>query len=236
MHEPSREEIWKMFDAIAATYDRSNRLMTGGMDLVWRKKMGSFLPKAECLSLLDCATGTGDQITALMDHSPKIVQAVGIDLASGMLQIGKEKIAKKPYARQVRLQEASALAIPYPDNTFDLATISFGIRNVTDVAGCLKELLRVLKPNGRLLILESSMPQGRIFKKLHLLYMRHVLPRVGSFLSKNRDAYTYLNVTTESFPSGASFCKLLQDAGFKNCKAHPLSLGVVSIYVGDKCP
>ncbi len=236
MQEPSRKEIWKMFDAIAGTYDRSNRLMTGGMDLVWRKKMGSFLPKGESLSLLDCATGTGDQIMALMDRSPKIVQAVGIDLAGAMLKIGKEKIAKKPYAREVRLQEASALAIPYPDNTFDLATISFGIRNVTDVSLCLKELLRVLKPNGRLLILESSLPQNRILKSIHLLYLRHILPRVGSFLSKNREAYTYLNLTTELFPSGLAFCKNLEEAGFKNCKAHPLTMGVVSIYVGDKCP
>jgi demethylmenaquinone methyltransferase/2-methoxy-6-polyprenyl-1,4-benzoquinol methylase len=225
---PSREKIWKMFDAIAPTYDRVNRVMTFGMDQRWRKKVGDFLPKGENLSLLDCATGTGDQMLALND---KVSSAIGIDLAEDMLKIGRAKLVHLPH---ISFQTGNMCALDFPDGTFDCATVSFGIRNVTDVPGALREMHRVLKPGGRALILEGSMPSNWLIRKGHLLYLRHLLPRIGGLLSKNRDAYRYLNKTIETFPCGDAFCTLMRTAGFSTTTAHPIFFGSVTLYVGEK--
>ncbi len=230
----SRREIWKMFNAISPTYDRVNRIMTGGIDRRWRKKMAAFLPQKENLSLLDCATGTGDQLFAILDRSPNITSAVGIDLADQMLKRAAAKLRDKPYAHKVKWERASASALPFADRTFDCLTISFGIRNVEDVAVTLKEFWRVLKDEGRLLILETSLPTNSLLRKLHLFYIRHVLPKLGGMISKNRSAYVYLNQTAETFPCGENFCSLLKEAGFKNIHAHPLMGGVVTIYAAEK--
>lgn len=234
LQEPSRHEIWKMFDQISPTYDRVNRAITLGLDVYWRKKMCSFLPQKKGISLLDLATGTGDQIIAIMERSQNISGAIGIDLAADMLEIGREKLRPKPYTKKVHLDNASAMEIPFADNTFDCATMSFGIRNVTDVPKCLKEICRVLKPGGRVLILEGTVPSYSVVKKIHLFYLRNCLPRIGGWISKRKDAYEYLNKTIETFPSGKAFCDLLTDAGFAAAKAHPLTFGIATIYTGDK--
>ena len=232
--EPSRHEIWKMFDAISPTYDRVNRIMTFGFDRYWRKAMTRFLPKRSSLRLLDCATGTADQLLSLVKHSKDISQAVGIDLSTEMLEIGRKKAAKSPYSQKITLENGDALALAYPDNSFDCVTMSFGIRNVTDPLKCLKEIYRVLKPGGRILVLESAIPREGMRKKVFLLYFRHIMPRLAGFISKNKVAYRYLNQTTETFPQGESFCSLLKEAGFSDAAAHPLTAGAVSIYRGDK--
>ncbi len=219
-----------MFDAISPTYDRVNRIMTGGIDRHWRKKMVSLVPSKPDLVLLDCATGTGDQLFTLLDNCPNITSAIGIDLAQEMLKLAEIKLQKKPYAQKVKWQHASASALPFPDHSFDCLTISFGIRNVEDVALTLKEFFRVLKKDGSLLILETSLPKNTLLRKVHLFYLRHILPKLGGWISKNQAAYVYLNQTTETFPSGESFCSLLKDAGFKTARTHPLMGGVVSIY------
>lgn len=226
-----KENIHQMFDQISSTYDRVNRVMTFNMDQSWRKKMARFLPPGETLSVLDCATGTADQIIALMETVGNIEKATGIDLAAEMVAIGKKKISEKPYADRVSFQIASALELPFPDKTFDCVTISFGIRNVTDVEKALIEFRRVLKPNGRLLILEGSVPQNKFLKRLHLFYLRNIMPRIGGFISKKPLAYRYLNQTIETFPCGEAFCDLMRKAGFK-AAAHPLLFGAATIYVG----
>ena len=232
--EPSRTEIWKMFDAISKTYDKTNRLMTFGLDLYWRGKMTSLLPKGRGLCLLDCATGTADQIISLMKSTDRIDKAFGIDLSEEMLEIGRAKIKKKPFQSQVHLQNASALALPFSDETFDCVTLSFGIRNVTDVDLCLREIVRVLKPGGRALILETSLPKARLLKTFHLFYIRKILPLLGGWISKKKQAYTYLNKTAETFPSGKNFCNLMEQAGFESVQCNPMTFGVVSIYLADK--
>ncbi|HEY2811216.1 MAG TPA: bifunctional demethylmenaquinone methyltransferase/2-methoxy-6-polyprenyl-1,4-benzoquinol methylase UbiE [Rhabdochlamydiaceae bacterium] len=232
--EPPRHEIWKMFDAISPTYDRVNRTMTLGCDRYWRKKMKDFLPEFEAISLLDCATGTGDQIFSLFTHTQKIKRAIGIDLSKEMLALAKEKQHSAYSAKDIHFQEASLLALPYPSNAFECVTIAFGIRNVTDVLLALRETLRVLKPKGRLLILEGSIPQNVWIKPIFLFYLRHILTRIGGILSHNINAYRYLNQTIETFPCGERFCDLLKEAGFTRARAHPLMGGVVSIYSGDK--
>ena len=174
--EPSRTEIWKMFDTLSQTYDKTNRWMTFGLDLYWRKKVSSFLPLKDKISLLDCATGTADQILSLVKNCPKIEEAIGIDLSEEMLEIGKNKVQKTVFAKKITLQTASALALPFPEHRFDCVTLSFGIRNVTDVSSCLQEILRVLKPDGRALILETSLPKRKILRFFHVFYIRKVLP------------------------------------------------------------
>jgi demethylmenaquinone methyltransferase/2-methoxy-6-polyprenyl-1,4-benzoquinol methylase len=234
LKEPSRQEIWKMFDQISSTYDRVNRVMTFGLDQLWRKKMCRLLPAGQELYVLDCATGTGDQIICLKERVASVGKVVGIDLAAEMVAIGAKKIAHKPYAGDVKLEVASALEIPYPDGTFDCITISFGIRNVTDVLGCLKEFIRVLKPGGRALILEGTIPTNPLLRAIHLFYLRNFLPRIGGWISKKQHAYRYLNETIETFPHGEKFVELMHQAGFAQSSAHPVTGGIVTIYQGDK--
>lgn len=231
---PSRKEIWKMFDQISPTYDCVNRIMTFGLDQLWRKRLCQFLPPRSDMCVLDCATGTGDQVTALLEKKGDIASVIGIDLAEEMVKIGREKIAKKPYAHKVDLHVASALSIPYPDNHFDCLTIAFGIRNVTDMMAAFKEFRRVLKPSGRVLILEGTIPRNKWLRKLHLFYLRHLLTRIGGLISSNFDAYRYLNETIETFPQGERFNGKLRAAGFINVRANPLFGGVTTVYQGDK--
>ncbi|HEY5236500.1 MAG TPA: bifunctional demethylmenaquinone methyltransferase/2-methoxy-6-polyprenyl-1,4-benzoquinol methylase UbiE [Rhabdochlamydiaceae bacterium] len=226
------QPVFQIFDAIAPTYDRTNRILSGGIDLYWRRKMASLLPPAEKIKLLDLATGTGDQLLSLLKNSPRIHQAVGIDLAEGMLNIGRTKL--KSYADRVTLKKASATAIPYLENTFECATMSFGIRNVDNVPGCLREIHRVLRPNGRALILEFSLPTNKWVQKTYLLYLNKLLPHIGRLISAHEIAYTYLARTIQAFPQAGAFCKLMEEAGFRSVKANPLTLGIVTIYQGEK--
>ena len=235
IQEPSRASIWKMFDKISSTYDRANRVMTFCLDKLWRKKMISFLPPKDKITLLDCATGTADQLICFMEKTNKVESAIGIDLAEEMVAIGRKKIQNKPYAGKLSLQIASALELPFPDNSFDCVTISFGIRNVTDVKKALSEFYRVLKPSGRLLILEGTVPESFWLKPIHLFYLRHILPRIGGVISNHREAYKYLNETIETFPAGKKFCALMQEVGFES-KAHPQTGGIATIYTGNKIP
>ncbi len=234
IEEPSRKEIWKMFDQISPTYDCVNRVMTLGLDQLWRKKVCSFLPNEKNLRILDCATGTGDQAIAMMENNPHISSVVAIDLADAMIALGQEKVARKPYASKVTFQVASALEIPFSDQSFDAITISFGIRNVTDVMRALKEFHRVLKVGGRVLILEGTVPEQKVWKNINLFYLRHVLPRIGALISKRPHAYRYLNETIETFPQGQAFCQLMESAGFKEIKPHPLFFGMATVYQGDR--
>ncbi|MBS0604047.1 MAG: bifunctional demethylmenaquinone methyltransferase/2-methoxy-6-polyprenyl-1,4-benzoquinol methylase UbiE [Verrucomicrobia bacterium] len=231
---PSRTEIWKMFDQISPTYDCVNRVMSFGLDQLWRKRLCSFLPKKSDMRILDCATGTGDQIIALLEKKPDISSVVGIDLAEAMLEIGKEKIARKPYAHKVEFHTASALDIPYPDNHFDCVTISFGIRNVTDIMAAFKEFRRVLKPGGRVLILEGTIPRKKWLRSLHLFYLRHFLPKIGGLISQNFKAYRYLNETIESFPQGEKFNGKMRAAGFIDVRSNLILGGITTVYQGDK--
>ncbi len=196
--------------------------------------MASFLPSKKGLHLLDCATGTADQIISLMQNTSSIEQAVGIDLSEEMLCIGQRKIRGLPFQNNVQLHVASALNLPFEKDSFDCITMSFGIRNVTDTALCLKEMMRVLKPGGRILILETSIPKTSFIKAFHLFYLRNLLPLVGGWISKQKKAYQYLNQTTETFPSGHAFCDKIQEIGFAKVHCHPLTFGSVSIYRGDK--
>jgi len=232
--EPSRNQVGEMFNTISPSYDRINRILSLGRDASWRRKMIDHLPYKEGLHLLDLATGTGDQLYTIMDRCPYIERGIGLDIAEEMLKIGKDKLEKKPYKERVLMALGSAMEIPLEDNSVDVVTISFGVRNFLDLDKGLKEMLRVLKPGGKVLILEFSLPRRALTKSMHLLYIRHLLPRIGGLLSKDKEAYTYLNKTIETFPYGPKFCKLLREIGYQTVSMHPMMMGAVTLYVGEK--
>ncbi|MES2344756.1 MAG: bifunctional demethylmenaquinone methyltransferase/2-methoxy-6-polyprenyl-1,4-benzoquinol methylase UbiE [Chlamydiota bacterium] len=234
MEKPYRTEIWKMFDGISSTYDWVNRAMTFGIDHYWRGRLARHLPDRPNIKLLDCATGTADQILSLMNRSKNISEAIGIDLAKAMLEVGRKKIEKTKHASKIRLETANVLDLPFEDHSFDCVTISFGIRNVTDISLGLQEMRRVLNHGGRILILECSLPKNPLLLKGHLFYLRMLLPLIGGLISRNKQAYIYLNKTIETFPFGDAFCALLTDAGFTHVQAYPFMGGAVTLYRGDK--
>ncbi len=230
---PPRNDVWRMFDGIAHRYDLANRVLSAGIDISWRNKMARLFPEGDDLRLLDMATGTGDVMLAMARKNPRVRDAVGMDMAGQMLAIGQDKISERALGDKMRMVRADATCIGAADDSFDVCTISFGIRNVTDVPGALREMRRVLRPGGRLLVLEFSLPHPLI-RPFYLFYLRNLLPRIGGFLSGDPAAYKYLNTTIESFPYGQAFCALMEDAGLSNVKAHPLTFGIATLYQGDK--
>jgi len=230
MTNETRTDVWKMFDQISKSYDRINRILSFGQDNGWRKKVAKEMPLKPHLEVLDLATGTGDQLIALFKAGLSIKRAVGIDLSEEMLKIGRTKVASN---LKIELIHGDAQKIPFEDQTFDATTFSFGIRNVGDPLTSLKEIHRVLKPMGRCLILEFSMPPPAI-RPFFLFYLRKILPRVGGILSKNAAAYRYLNTTIESFPSGEAFLALMKEAGFSSLKKIPMNFGGVTLYIGTR--
>ena len=230
----SRKEVWKMFDRIAHRYDLLNRMLSLGQDVVWRKKVARHLPEQPELHVLDVATGTGDLIIFMQQANAAVKSGIGIDMAEKMLEYGRPKLEKAGISDRFSLKTGNAVAIPFSDNQFDATTISFGIRNVIDVPKALSEMHRVLKKNGRALILEFSLPNNALLRGLYLFYFRNILPRIGGLISGDSFAYRYLNDTVESFPYGEEFCNLMRDAGFRDVKMAPLTFGIASIYQGDK--
>lgn len=234
MTEPSRDSIWKMFDRISPSYDRVNRVLSLGLDLVWRAQLSKHLPKKNDLELIDLATGTGDQLLSLLKRKSSISKAVGVDLSTQMLEVAKVKVAKSPYKDRISLSCQDIQKTQFDDGSFDCATLAFGIRNVIDVKVALKEIHRILNSNGRALILEFSMPKNVLVKGVYKTYLRHLLPAIGGLFSKDKAAYKYLNQTIETFPSGDNFCRLMKESGFNRVRFIPYSLGAVNLYIADK--
>ena len=235
IQDKTKSTSWQMFNRIAKTYDSVNRLLSFGLDVGWRKKVGLLLPKKEQVALLDLATGTADQVLLLCkEHPKKISEAIGMDLSEGMLEKGREKVDQQKLQNIIRLQTGDAVNIPTENGRFDAITISFGIRNVPDVPASLREMHRVLRPEGKTLILEFSMPKNPIVRFGHLFYLRYVLPLVGGLISGDYEAYRYLNTSIEAFPYGESFCSLMREAGFSTVRQHPVTFGIATIYEGIK--
>ena len=232
--ETSRHEVWKMFDKISPKYDFLNHLLTLGLDIYWRNQLIKHLPKTKNLNLIDLATGTGDQLIAIIKKAKQVISALGIDLSLEMIRLGQKKIIDKPYGHQITLTEGNATDISLENESVDCVTMSFGIRNVESVDTCLKECHRILTSGGKILILELSVPKNRLVRPFALFYMRYFLPLIGGIISGERRAYKYLNKTIETFPSGDAFCNILKKHDFVKVKAFPLSLGVVNLYTGEK--
>lgn len=220
------------FDEIAHRYDLLNRLLSFRIDQLWRKKLVRELPKGEAYHVLDVATGTAD--LALMAARRKGCRVTGCDVAEKMMDIGRKKAARKKLDPKVTLVSGAAENLPFAPNTFDAAMVAFGVRNFNDLEKGLAEMNRVLKPGGKILVLEFSIPQNRIFKALYLFYFLKVLPFLGGFISGNRKAYAYLPESVLKFPQGEEFLGLLQKAGFTDTHYKNLTLGIATLYQGIK--
>ena len=231
--QSKKEQVAGMFDQIAFRYDLLNRFLSGGIDVYWRKRAIRELKDSRPQFLLDVATGTAD--IAIM--SWKYLQPekiIGIDISEGMLQLGREKIAKLLLSNKIELKQGDSEAINFPDNTFDAVTVAFGVRNFQNLEQGLSEMLRVLKPGGKAVILEFSRPKQVIFKGLYDLYMKIVCPGIGKWLTNNRAAYQYLHHSVKAFPEGETFLHILQQVGFSETSLKRLSLGICTIYCGRK--
>ena len=231
---PQKSQSWQMFNAISTRYDFLNHFLSFGLDRKWRRKVAKSLPSQANLKVLDLATGTADTLLAFFKYNPHVASAVGIDLADKMLEIGRVKIKEKQLDNKIVLQQADANQLPFNAGSFDAASMVFGIRNVVDPMSVLKQMHRVLKSGGRVLILEFSLPANCFVRAVHLFYLRTVVPFAGWLFSGNYHAYRYLNLTIEEFPYGEKFCALMRQAGFQSIKTHSLFFGAATIYQGDK--
>lgn len=232
--EIEKGESWKMFDDISPRYDLLNRLLSLGQDLKWRRSLIRHLPAGESFHLLDVATGTADVLIELAQNDQRIASARGIDMSENMLNIGRRKVEQKDLSDKVELIQGDANHLPFSDNTFEVATIAFGIRNMADPKKVLSEMSRVLKNGGRVLVLEFSMAQSPALRFLQLFYLRIIVPAFGFLFTGHFRAYSYLNQTIEEFPYGQGFMDLLKECGFEHLSARPLMFGAATIYQGNK--
>lgn len=227
------EKIQQMFGAIAPRYDFLNRLLSFGIDRRWRTKAVRLLKYREGSRILDVATGTGDVALEIARRTPGSVRITGADFCREMIDLGAVKVAASPYAGRIDLKVAPCEDLPFADDTFDSITIAFGIRNVVDRKLGLAEMWRVLRPGGRMIILEFSTPRSQLFRQLYYFYFRRLLPVVGGLFSRY-NAYKYLPDSVLEFPSQEDFSRMIAEAGFRNIHLHELTFGIATIYVGEK--
>ena len=225
-------QVEAMFDNIAPTYDRLNHLLSFGIDKYWRKAALKRLKAFRPQEVLDMATGTGDfALMALKILNPK--HLLGADLSEGMLKVAREK-AEKCGARNIDFQKEDCMNLTLADETFDAATVAYGVRNFPDLEKGLKELLRVLKPGGHLVVIELTTPQRFPMKQLFNIYSRYVMPFFGKLLSKDRSAYEYLPATMAAFPQGEVMQEILTNCGYKNVEFKRYTAGLSTLYIAEK--
>jgi len=226
-------EVGKMFDNIAPHYDLLNRILSLGIDKSWRIKGINLLKKRNPKQVLDVATGTADvaiQTVELLQPD----KVVGIDISTKMLEVGRKKVAAKNWSDKIELIEGDSEELPFEDNRFDAVTVAFGVRNYENLEKGLLEMNRVLKPGGQVMILELSRPTIFPFKQLYNFYFKYILPFIGKMTSKDPKAYEYLYQSVMAFPNGKDFVEVLNKTGYKNNKCLSLTLGICSLYIGEK--
>ena len=225
-----KEEVEAMFDAIAPRYDLLNRLLSFGIDRLWRKRAVALLRPERPRRILDVATGTADlALEALALHPQKVV---GVDLSEEMLERGRQKVLHLGEDDRVTLQRGDAERLPFSDAQFDAALVAFGVRNFEHLGRGLTEIRRVLRPGGAVVVLEFSKPRAFPVRQLYNAYSRYVLPRIGQAVSGNEGAYRYLPASVAAFPDGPDFLQRLGEAGFTDVEWHPLTFGIASLYKG----
>lgn len=227
-----KEQVTKMFDTISKNYDGLNRVISFGIDIKWRKKVVEILKKEQPNSILDIATGTGDLAIALTKTGAKKI--VGLDISPGMLEVGKEKVTHKNLDSTIEMVVGDSENLVFDDHTFDAVTVSFGVRNFETLETGMSEILRVLKPNGTLVVLETSVPTKTPYKQGYSFYTKNILPLIGKIFSKDDSAYGYLSESASVFPHGENFNNILREIGFIDVTNKPQTFGVASIYVAKK--
>ena len=224
-----------MFDKIAPRYDFLNRLLSLRQDTMWRRQMVDAAELSEDSQILDVACGTCDVAleVASRPKDPARTRIMGVDFSHGMLTLGKATL-KKCGNKNINLVNGNALGLPLPSNWADAVFIAFGIRNIMDRRGALTEFFRVLKPGGRVVILELTTPEKGLLRKIYLGYFQKILPRIGAFFSKDASAYTYLPESVLKFPPSREFSRLIKSTGFDNIRFKPMTFGIVTLFVGTK--
>ena len=225
-------QVEKMFNNISKEYDLLNRVISFGIDISWRKKIVKILKTKNPTNILDIATGTGDLAIELTKTNAKKI--IGLDISKGMLEVGIKKIKNKKLEQTIEMVIGDSEDLKYNDNFFDAITVSFGVRNFESLNSGLSEILRVLKPNGTLVVLETSNPTKFPFKQLYKFYSKFVLPQIGKAFSKDKFAYNYLSESSAEFPFGKKFNNILNKIGFINIVDYPQTFGVATIYVASK--
>jgi len=227
-----KAQVAQMFDNISTQYDGLNRVISFGIDRSWRKKVEKLVVAVNPKKIIDLATGTGDLAIQLSQSSD--AEIVGLDISNGMLEVGRKKIFEKKLSEQIKMVLGDSEKIPFSDNHFDAATVAFGVRNFENLEKGLSEILRVLKPGGVLVILETSVPTQTPFKQGYGFYTKNVLPVIGQIFSKDRSAYAYLSESANNFPYGEAFNNILKKIGFINVRHYPQTFGVATIYHATK--
>lgn len=228
-----KQQVASMFNKIASRYDFMNRFLSAGIDMRWRKKALLTLKKHNPSLILDVATGTAD-MAIMASKLLRPEKIIGIDISEEMLRIGKEKVEKESLSDKIELQVGDSETINFSKNTFDAITVAFGVRNFENLEDGLKQMLRVLKPGGQLVVLEFSKPKNTAFRKLYNLYMGTVAPEMARVFSKNKKAYQYLNESAKAFPDREHLIRILNSVGFSDTEYKTLSLGICCIYCGRK--
>jgi demethylmenaquinone methyltransferase/2-methoxy-6-polyprenyl-1,4-benzoquinol methylase len=227
-----KEQVTQMFDAISGNYDGLNRVISFGIDIKWRKKVVNLVKESKPDTILDIATGTGDLAINLAETNASKI--IGLDISSGMLEIGKQKIKKKHLDSKIEMVLGDSENMSFADNSFDAITVAFGVRNFETLENGLKEIYRVLKPNGTFVILETSNPTKTPYKQGYAFYTKNVLPLIGKLFSKDKSAYNYLSESASVFPYGEALNNILRKIGFINVEDFPQTFGVATIYKSSK--
>jgi demethylmenaquinone methyltransferase / 2-methoxy-6-polyprenyl-1,4-benzoquinol methylase len=230
--DSKRVQVETMFDNIAPKYDFLNHTLSAGIDVLWRRKAIKILKAKNPKTILDIATGTADFAIEAMALNPDKI--VGVDISEGMLSIGREKIVKKNLQQHITLSYGDCEKLEFATNNFDAITCSFGVRNFEHLQLGLAEMLRILKPNGTLVIIEFAQPEKFPIKQVYNFYFKRILPVIGKLISKDTAAYTYLPDSVKAFPYGAEFVGILNALGYTNSKAISLTFGVANIYTASK--
>ena len=227
-----KQQIAKMFDTISNEYDDLNRVISFGIDIKWRKKVVQIISKKKPTNVLDIATGTGDLAINLTQTDAS--QIIGLDISEGMLDVGRKKIAKEQLENTIEMVVGDSENLPFDNNSFDAITVAFGVRNFEHLEIGLAEILRVLKPKGLFVVLETSVPVNFPFKQGYYIYTKALLPLIGRLFSKDKSAYRYLSESASKFPYGQAFNNILNKTGFINSTALPQTFGVATIYTATK--
>lgn len=227
-----KDQVARMFNNIAWRYDFLNRFLSLGIDRVWRKKAIRTLRPHQPRQVLDIATGTGDLAIEALKLNPD--QVTGVDISVDMLRIGREKLKRKGLSTKIQLLEGDSEKLIFDDNKFDAVTVAFGVRNFEHLQDGLREIFRVLRPGGVVMILEFSQPRNAVMNRLYQFYSTRITPWFGRKISKDPQAYTYLHESIAAFPSGQDFLRIMESCGFQKTVVKPMTFGVVSIYTGFK--
>ena len=221
-----------MFDTISKEYDGLNRVISFGIDVKWRNKVVALVSETHPETILDIATGTGDLAINLVKTNAKKI--IGADISEGMLEVGRKKIAAKHLEKTIEMVFGDSENLPFENNMFDAITVAFGVRNFENLEKGLSEILRVLKPNGIFVILETSVPEKTPYKQGYKFYTKYVLPNIGRLFSRDRSAYAYLSESASVFPYGETLNNILRNIGFIKVENKPQTFGVASIYTASK--